>query len=160
MLRFDTAHRAGFRAHDDGLGLGAAAKERLEEIGERILVPEHLAHLFFAHGAEAARAAAPGAALFVFTFSRNTFPAHVTPVAGESFVFTEFSGEPQCFLTAGQLFEELAAAGFEPDPAVPLTEYNRRPDGALPVGGPPVIYECAFRAPPAARRKADSPRQV
>ena len=97
---------------------------------------------------EAARAAAPGAALFVFTFSRNTFPANVAPVAGESFVFREFSGEPQCFLTAEQLFEELAAAGFQPDPGVPLTEYNRRPDGALAVGGPPVIYECAFRAPP------------
>jgi SAM-dependent methyltransferase len=94
---------------------------------------------------EAARAAAPGAALFVFTFSRNTFPAHVTPVAGESFVFTEFSGAPQCFLTEDQLRRELASAGFTADPAVPLTEYNRRPHGALPSGGPPVIYECAFR---------------
>jgi SAM-dependent methyltransferase len=127
---------------------------------DRLPVRDHSFDLLIAHGIwnlaasgaefrravrEAARAAAPGAALFVFTFSRNTFPAHVTPVAGESFVFTEFSGEPQCFLTAGQLFEELAAAGFEPDPGVPLTEYNRRPDRALPGGGPPVIYECAFR---------------
>src|SRR5690348_13139106 len=40
---------------------------------------------------EAARVAAPRAALFVFTFSRNTLPPHLEPVAGESFVFTEFS---------------------------------------------------------------------
>jgi SAM-dependent methyltransferase len=42
--------------------------------------------------AEAARAAAPGALLFVFTFSRNTLPPEAEPVAGESFVFTQFSG--------------------------------------------------------------------
>ena len=65
--------------------------------------------------------------------------------SGESFVFTQFSGEPQCFLSAEQLLAELADAGFTPDPGVPLTEYNRRPYGALRAGGPPVIYECAFR---------------
>jgi SAM-dependent methyltransferase len=48
---------------------------------------------------EAARVAAPRASLFVFTFSRNTFPPQTEPVAGEPFVFTQFSGEPQCFLT-------------------------------------------------------------
>ena len=101
--------------------------------------------------AEAARVAAPGAALFVFTFSRNTFPEGVAPVAGEPFVFTQFSGAPQCFLTAEQLVDELAAVGFLPEPAVPLTEYNRPAPGARPVaGGPasptrPVIYEAAFR---------------
>jgi SAM-dependent methyltransferase len=94
---------------------------------------------------EAARTAAPGAALFVFTFSRNTLPAGLSPVRGEPFVFTEFSGAPQCFLAAGQLFDELAAVGFLPDPAVPLREYNRRPPTSLPRAGPPVIYECAFR---------------
>jgi ubiquinone/menaquinone biosynthesis C-methylase UbiE len=96
---------------------------------------------------EAARVAAPGAALFVFTFSRNTFPPTVAPVDGEPFVFTEFSGSPQCFLTEEQLREELAAVGFTPDPGVLLTEYNRRPSGALGGGGP-VIYECAFRYRP------------
>lgn len=101
--------------------------------------------------AEAARVAAPGAALFVFTFSRNTFPEGVAPIAGEPFVFTQFSGAPQCFLTAEQLVDELAAVGFLPEPAVPLTEYNRPAPGARPVaGGPasptrPVIYEAAFR---------------
>lgn len=94
---------------------------------------------------EAARVAAPGAGLFLFTFSRHTFPPGILPVDGEPFVFTEFSGEPQCFLTAEQLLGELRSAGFAPDPAVPLTEYNRRPEGALRGGGPPVIYECAFR---------------
>jgi SAM-dependent methyltransferase len=103
---------------------------------------------------EAARVAAPGAALFVFTFSRNTFPAATLPVAGEPFVFTQFSGEPQCFLTKEQLTCELAAVGFTPDPAVPLTEYNRPPVGGRPVAGAaspplrPVIYEAAFRNQP------------
>ncbi len=100
---------------------------------------------------EAARVAAPGAPLFVFTFSRHTFPAGVAPVAGEPFVFTEFSGQPQCFLTAEQLVEELGEAGFAPAPEVPLTEYNRAPPGARPVAAAsapptrPVIYEAAFR---------------
>ena len=97
---------------------------------------------------EAARVALPGAALFVFTFSRNTLPAETAPVAGEPFVFTQFSGQPQCFLTAEELVSELLAVGFVPDPAVPLTEYNRAPAGARSMAGagnPPVIYEAAFR---------------
>ncbi len=93
---------------------------------------------------EAARVAAAGAGLFVFTFSRNTFGPEARPVAGESFVFTEFSGEPQCFLTDAQLVAELAAAGFTPDPALPLREFNR-PPGGLRVAGPPAIYQAAFR---------------
>jgi SAM-dependent methyltransferase len=95
--------------------------------------------------AEAARVAKPGAGLFVFTFSRHTLPPATEPVAGEPFVFAEFSGRPQVFLTEDQLLSELAAAGFTPDPAVPLTEHNRRPAGALHTGGAPVIYEAAFR---------------
>lgn len=94
---------------------------------------------------EAARVCRPGAALFVFTFSRNTLPPDAPPVTGETFVFTQFSGRPQCFLTDTQLVTELAAAGFDPDPTVPLTEYNRPRAGEIRVGGPPVIYEAAFR---------------
>jgi SAM-dependent methyltransferase len=94
---------------------------------------------------EAARVSARGAALFVFTFSRTTLAPSVEPVAGEPFVFTEFSGEPQCFLTEAQLVAELADAGFHADPASPLTELNRPPRGALRAGGPPVIYEGLFR---------------
>ena len=94
---------------------------------------------------EAARIARPGAALFVFTFSRHTLPPDAEPVAAEPFVFTQFSGRPQCFLTEGQLLDEMTAAGFEPDPAVPLTEYNRPAPGALRGVGAPVIYEAAFR---------------
>jgi len=94
---------------------------------------------------EAARIARPGAALFVFTFSRNTLPPDAEPVAGESFVFTQFSGRPQCFLTERQLIEEMHAAGFEADSAVPLTEYNRPVPGSLRGVGGPVIYEAAFR---------------
>jgi SAM-dependent methyltransferase len=98
---------------------------------------------------EAARVAKPGAGLFIFTFSRNTLPPATRPVAGEPFVFTEFSGQPQCFLTDKQLFEEMADAGFAPDPSVPLTEYNRPSPGALPTGRVPVIWEAAFRYRPA-----------
>ena len=93
--------------------------------------------------AEAARVAAPGAGLFVFTFSRHTLPADAEPVAGEPFVFTQFSGEPQCFLTEEQLAAELAAAGFRPDAAIPLRELNRPRPGTAPAG--PVIYEATFR---------------
>jgi len=95
--------------------------------------------------AEAARVARPGAALFVFTFSRNTLPADASPVPGESFVFNQFSGAPQCFLTEDQLLAELSAAGFVRDSVVPLTEYNRPPANSLGVMSGPVIYEAAFR---------------
>ena len=94
---------------------------------------------------EAARVARPGAGLFVFTFSRNTLPPDADPVAGECFVHTQFSGRPQVFLTDDQLVREMARAGFRPDAAVPMTEYNRRPDAAPQTVGPPVIYEAAFR---------------
>lgn len=95
--------------------------------------------------AEAARVARPGAGLFVFTFSRNTFPPATEPVAGEPFVFTQFSGEPQCFLTETQLVAELGRVGFAPDPGVPLREYNRPDPRALSTGTTPVIYEGGFR---------------
>ncbi len=94
---------------------------------------------------EAARVAKPGAGLFVFTFSRNTFPLETEPVAGEPFVFTQFSGEPQCFLTEAQLVAELGRVGFAPDPGVPFREYNRPQPGVLSSGTMPVIYEAAFR---------------
>jgi len=94
---------------------------------------------------EAARIARAGAALFVFTFSRHTLPPDAEPVPGESFVFTQFSGRPQCFLTGDQLLAEMDAAGFESDQSVPLTEYNRPVPGALRGAGGPVIYEAAFR---------------
>ncbi len=94
---------------------------------------------------EAARAALPDARLFVFTFSRHTIPDGLAPVPGETFVFTEFSGQPQCFLTAEQLVEELGRAGFMPMPEWPLRELNRRAPGALLAGGPPVIFEGGFR---------------
>jgi SAM-dependent methyltransferase len=98
---------------------------------------------------EAARVVRPGAGLFVFTFSRNTFPAEAQPIPGESFVFTQFSGRPQCFLTEDQLRSELEVAGFVADPGVPFTEYNRPQPGLLAQrGGAPTIYEGAFRYAP------------
>jgi SAM-dependent methyltransferase len=93
---------------------------------------------------EAARVARVDAGLFVFTFSRNTLPANAEPLRGESFVFTQFSGEPQCFLTREQLVSELGAAGFTPEPSFPLAEHNLPRPGSLTTGAP-VIYEAAFR---------------
>jgi SAM-dependent methyltransferase len=94
---------------------------------------------------EAGRVAAPGAALFVFTFSRHTLAVDAEPVDGEAFVFTSFSGQPQCFLTRQQLLSELQEAGFTPDPRVPLRELNRPRAGMLTAARAPVIYEGAFR---------------
>ncbi len=95
--------------------------------------------------AEAARVGTAGAALFVFTFSRRTLPPTATPVADESFVFTQFSGGPQVFLTEDQLIEELGTAGFVPDPALPLRELNVPAPGLVRSAGTPVIYEAGFR---------------
>ena len=102
-------------------------------------------HEFRQAVAEAARVARTGAALFVFTFSRNTLPPSADSVSGEAFVFTQFSGSPQCFLTEDQLLEELRAAGFAPDPELPLRELNRPAQGSLACGGGPVIYEGGFK---------------
>ena len=78
----------------------------------------------------------------MFTFSRHTLPPEADPVGGETFVFTQFAGEPQCFLTEPELVAELASAGFEAEG--PITEYNRPAKGQLNPGGP-VIYEGTFR---------------
>jgi SAM-dependent methyltransferase len=94
---------------------------------------------------DAARVAKTGAGLFVFTFSRSTLPVDAIPVRGEPFVFTDFSGEPQCFLTDEQLFSELARVGFTPDSCVPVRELNRPRPGNLCAGRAPVIYEGTFR---------------
>lgn len=94
---------------------------------------------------EAARMATPGAGLFLFTFSRSTLPPRTLPVAGEKFVFTQFSGRPQCFLTEHELLAELADAGFAPHESVPLRELGRPQPDCLPIGAGPVILEGAFR---------------
>lgn len=127
---------------------------------ERLPVASGSAQLIVAHGIwnlapsdavfragirEAARIAAPGAALFVFTFSRHTLQPDAQPLPDQTFAFTQFSGTPQCFVTDSQLIDELRDAGFERDEAVPLTEYNRPARGQLRGTGGPVIYEAAFR---------------
>lgn len=94
---------------------------------------------------EAARAARPGAGLFLFTFSRHTLPAEAEPVPGETFVFTQFSGQPQCFLTEEEIVSELRTCGFVRDLDGPLTEYNRPEPGQLHAPRGPVIYEGTFR---------------
>jgi SAM-dependent methyltransferase len=95
--------------------------------------------------AEAARVARPGAGLFLFTFSRSTLPPDAQPDAGESFVYSSWNGEPQCFLDEAGLLGELARAGFVRDGSGPLTEYNAPRPGEIRMGGgPPVIYEGTF----------------
>ena len=99
---------------------------------------------------EAARVARPGARLFLFTFSRHTLAPDAAPVEGQSFTFTQFSGAPQIFLREDQLVSEMRAAGFDPDPDLPLRELNLPPALsearrlACRVEGP-VIYEGGFR---------------
>jgi SAM-dependent methyltransferase len=95
--------------------------------------------------AEAARVAAPGAALFVFTFSRHTLPPDLEPVEGEAYAYTEFSGQPQTFLTREQLVDELASVGFRLDDAIPCVEHNLPPPGTVHALRTPVLLEAAFR---------------
>ena len=94
---------------------------------------------------EASRIAAPGAGLFVFTFSRSTLPPDASCVPGEPFIYTQFSGQPQCFLTREQLTDELALAGFVPDGAVAFAEHNLPPANAVHAVRAPVILEAGFR---------------
>ncbi len=93
---------------------------------------------------EAARVARHGAGLFVFIFSRHTLDEDAVADPGESFIYSAWNGEPQCFLSENELVLELAEAGFLRDADAPITEYNRPASGALHVGGPPVIYEATF----------------
>ena len=95
--------------------------------------------------AEAARVAAADATLFVFTFSRHTLARQAEPITDERFVFTQFSGQPQCFLSEQELIAELDSAGFALEPGTSIREYNRTRAGALVQGSGPVIYEGVFR---------------
>lgn len=94
---------------------------------------------------EASRVARQGAGLFLFTFSRHTLAADAAPDPGETFVFSSWNGEPQCFLSEEALIDELGRVGFERDSPGPLTEYNV-PAARMPRvrSGPPVIYEGTF----------------
>lgn len=94
---------------------------------------------------EAAPVARPGAAQFVLTFSRNTLTDDAHPVPGEEFVFTQFLGQPQCFLTERELIVELEAVGFVREPGVPLTAYNRASPHAIVKPTAPAICEGVFR---------------
>jgi hypothetical protein len=67
-------------------------------------------------------------------------------------VFTQFSGQPQCFLTEEQIVSELRRRGFAPDARLPLRELNRVPQGAIHTSAAPVIYEGVFRYGASARR--------
>ena len=156
-LSWPMLHAAAQRAREESVGshvhLALAAMDAIP-------VRDRQVDLVIAHGiwnlarsaaefrqalGEAARVARSGAGLFVFTFSRATLPSQTAPVAGEPFVFTQFSGQPQCFLTEDQLVRELDVAGFARHPSVPLREYNRPQPGSLYTGTVPVIYEGAFR---------------
>jgi SAM-dependent methyltransferase len=137
----------------DRLRLVAASMDRLPSASERF-------DLVIAHGvwnlaqsdeefrraiAEGARVLKPGGALFAFTFSRQTLPSAASPLAGNRFTYTHFSGTAQCFVTERELLEELEDVGLTPDPALPLVEYNRPADRHLAVHGRPAIHEGGFR---------------
>jgi SAM-dependent methyltransferase len=111
------------RARDDGLGdrlrLALAPMDRLP-------APDHAFDLVIAHGIWNL---APSVAVF-------------ERALGEA---ARVSRPPQCFLTEAQLLSAVGKAGFDPDPAVPLTEHNKPGSGTRSLGGPPVIWECAFR---------------
>lgn len=94
---------------------------------------------------EAGRVAAEDCALFVFTFSRRTLAPSAGPVPGQRYVFTQFSGAPQVFLTQEQLESELGRAGFDKDPDLPLRELNVPSPGQIRTTGAPVIYQGGFR---------------
>ena len=64
---------------------------------------------------------------------------------GEAFVFTQFSGQPQCFVTREQLLEELGQVGFVLDETIPISEHNLPAAGAIHAVRAPVIFEAAFR---------------
>lgn len=148
----------------------AAERARAEDTGGRLhvaLAPmdhlpvrSHSVDLIIAHGiwnlaasaaefrravAGAARVAAPGAGLFVFTFSRHTLPPDLAPIDGEPYAYTEFSGQPQTFLTRAQLVGELAHAGFILDASIPFEEHNTPPAGTVHALRTPVLLEAAFR---------------
>ena len=151
--RVGESHRPDTRVRRPGSDLVLAPMDRLPvQTGRIDLVVAHGIWNLARSGAEfrravqeAARVLTPGGGLFVFTFSRHTLPPDTQPVPGESFVFTQFSGEPQCFLTEPQLLAELRAGGFAPDRDVPLRELNRPRSGILATAGTPVIYEAVFR---------------
>ncbi|MFT3913955.1 MAG: class I SAM-dependent methyltransferase [Anaeromyxobacteraceae bacterium] len=149
---------AAARARVDAAGLGRRV-ELLRAGMDRLPLGDGVFDVVIAHGiwnlarsgdelrralAEAARVARRGAGLFVFTFSRHTLPPAAEPVAGETFVYTQFSGEPQVFLEEPELVALLAEAGFVRDPPGPLTEYNRAPSPVRVATGP-VIWEGTFR---------------
>ena len=99
---------------------------------------------FRAAVAEAARVARPGAGLFLFTFSRRTLPSDAAPDPGETFVFSSWNGEPQCFLTEEEIAGELGRAGFRRAAPGPLAEYNVPAPGMHRRGGPSAIFEGTF----------------
>lgn len=127
---------------------------------DRLPTPDRTFDLIVAHGIwnlarsgaefrravdEASRTAAPGGRLFVFTFSRNTLPPDAQPVSDETIVFTQFSGQPQCFVTHEQLIDVLGGAGFALDETLPFTEHNRRSGRTMDHARTLVIFEAAFK---------------
>lgn len=94
---------------------------------------------------EAARVARPNAALFVFTFSRSTLPEKTEHVPNEPFIFTQFSGRPQCFLTNVELVKELTTVGFVQEPCEPVKEIDLRKPNSEGILRGPVVYEGIFR---------------
>ena len=77
--------------------------------------------------------------------SEVSFTVRHAGIAKVRGTFTEFSGQPQCFLTQAQLVNELALHGFEVDPSFPLRELNRPVGRSLRTNSGPVIFQGLFR---------------
>ena len=97
---------------------------------------------------EAARAARPGCALFLFTFSRHTLPDTAQPLDGEPFVFTQFSGQPQCFLTEDQFVERTGRVRLRARPVASAPGTQSAEEGIALHG----IRPSDLRGPVPARR--------
>ncbi|NNM53475.1 MAG: class I SAM-dependent methyltransferase [Spirochaetales bacterium] len=142
------------RAMDEGVG------ERCEfhvTTMDRLLIPDQCADIVIAHGIwnlsttdqelknaiqEAARIAKPGSGLFVFTFSLDTLADDLQPTPGQIYVYHQFSGSFQVFLSEAELDQLLDNAGFDRESTKPLTRYNYQGSPAPgTTSNRPVIWE-------------------
>jgi SAM-dependent methyltransferase len=93
--------------------------------------------------AEAARVARPGAALFIFTFSRAMLAPDAQPADGQRFVFPGPDGQPHAFVDETELRALLQDAGF--DPGGQLAHRGAAPPGRGILAPAPAFHEGLFR---------------
>ncbi len=111
------------RARADGRPAGARPRVRLAH-RPRHLEPCAIVGAVPAAVDEAARVAAPGAALFVFTFSRHTLPLAARRCPESPSCTRSSPDSRSAFVTREQLLEEMGRVGFVLDGSVPFSEHN------------------------------------